>query len=304
MQKKKPKNKKWVGILFSLIAGYLLIVGGIVVYNILTDDDAVEGNIVYDAQTLDAMDDATFEKEYAKYLETSFADVPARPLGDYNQKGEDVLVVSNKAYMNKKNETFGDKIAESIRSFFGTKKETKVQTNVSPVAEEMLSEIDGEIAEMQSHFSLYKETNGVTYIDHLNKPMVLESNGFYIYIGVAPNKFTFHRTIIRYSGVDEIDLQRILVQTSVTDRATIIDATENIVQRSVTSAVNEWVDLPPTEENHNLLNAVVSSDYVKVTFMGSLKNIEWELTENELVTLKESLHFYNLLKEKEELSKQ
>lgn len=304
MQKKKPKNKKWFGVLLSLIAGYLLIVGGIVLYNVLVGKDTkLQEDIVYDAHTLDAMDDVTFEKVYAKYLETSFADVPARPLGDYNQKGEDVLVVSNKAYKNKKDESFGDKIADSFRAIFGGKKEAENKSKSSVVADEMLLEIDGEIAEMQSHFSLYKETNGVTYIDHLNKPMILESNGFYIYIGVAPNKFTFHRTIIRYSGVDEIGLQRILVQSSSTDRAIIIDATESVLQKSITSAINEWVDLPPTEENINLLNAVVSSDHVKVTFMGALKNVEWQLTENELITLKESLHFYNLLKEKEELSK-
>lgn len=337
MQDKQPKKKKGLTILLLIIAAYIVVVSSIALYvkldnnrqltseeelipdrievpkvkieatadenlSVITDENktvnGVTEDIVQTKPSIDIEDEDDFEREYAKYLGSSLADVPARPL---DKSGEEVLIASDLTHEIEVSKGFFARMIDSIYDFFaGSDEQSK---NLSKESASMLAEIDGEIGEMQSHFSLYKESNGVTYIDHLNKPMVLESNGFYIYIGVAPNGFTFHRTIIRYSGVDEIDLQSILVQTSSTDKAFIIEASEGVLQKKMTTAANEWVDLPPTQENNTLLNSVVSSGNVKVTFMGAKKNIEWLLTDNEMITLKESLHFYKLLKEKEELSR-
>lgn len=337
MQDKQPKKKKGLTILLLIIAAYIVVVSSIALYvkldnnrqltseeelipdrievpkvkieatadenlSVITDENktvnGVTEDIVQTKPSIDIEDEDDFEREYAKYLGSSLADVPARPL---DKSGEEVLIASDLTHEIEVSKGFFARMIDSIYDFFaGSDEQSK---NLSKESASMLAEIDGEIGEMQSHFSLYKESNGVTYIDHLNKPMVLESNGFYIYIGVAPNGFTFHRTIIRYSGVDEIDLQSILVQTSSTDKAFIIEASEGVLQKKMTTAANEWVDLPPTQENNTLLNSVVSSGNVKVTFMGAKKNIEWLLTDNEMITLMESLHFYKLLKEKEELSR-
>lgn len=318
MREKKPKTKKGLWILMSAIAAYVFIGGGVLLYDVLSEDkptknqntvipDKIEVGISrdaalpsYSAEEIEAMDDETFAREYEKYLNSSFADVPARPLEDVNQPKEEVYIVSKQSPEKEESKGFFTRIIESV---FGDEGEVKETRPKNEAAREMLSELDGEIKEMQTHFTLYKDANGVAYIDHINKPESLESNGFYIYIGVQANGFTFHRTIIRYSGEEEIELKRILIQTSLSDRALIIEATDGLLQRKVTTSVNEWIDLPPTQDNITMLNTITNSEAVKVTFMGTLKNVEWVLTEDEVATLKESLYFYKLLKEKEELSK-
>lgn len=318
MQEKKPKTKKGLWILMSAIAAYIFIGGGILFYDVLTKDqsekesnpiisDRIEVNTnrditlpLYSAQEIEEMDDETFAREYEKYLNSSFADVPARPLEDTNQSKEEVYIISKQTSTQEESKGFFARIIESV---FGEEGEVIEAKPKNEAAREMLSELDSEIKEMQTHFALYKDGNGVAYIDHLNKPENLESNGFYIYIGVQPNGFTFHRTIIRYSGEEEIELKRVLIQTSQSDRALIIEGADGLLQRKVTTSVNEWLDLPPTQDNIRMLNTVTNSEDVRVTFMGALKNVVWELSEDEVTTLKESLYFYKLLKEKEELSK-
>ncbi len=318
MQEKKPKAKKGLWILTSAIVAYIFIGGGVLLYDVLTEDQPIrEVNSVisdkielgldrdtalplYSAEEIEEMDDETFAREYEKYLNSSFADVPARPLEDEDQPKEEVYIISKQIQSKEEPKGFFARIIESV---FGEEGEVREVEPKNEAAREMLSELDGEIKEMQTHFSLYKDGNGVAYIDHLNKPENLESNGFYIYIGVQPNGFTFHRTIIRYSGEEEIELKRVLIQTSQSDRALIIEGTDGLLQRKVTTSVNEWLDLPPTQDNIKMLNTVTNSEGVKVTFMGALKNVVWELSEDEVTTLKESLYFYKLLKEKEELSK-
>lgn len=342
MQDQKTK-KNWAKILLVVITIYAFVASGVALYmkfgntesktskNTLQDREIqipsittisqvvhsnTDNNQIVNSETenIAKLDDRTlngqvangendsFEQEYAKYLASSLGDVPARTLDDSakdKNKSEVLIVSSNENSSTKKTYSFFDAIIEGVSSLF-----SRAGDEESALEEAaMIAEIDGEIGEMQSHFTMMKERNGVTYIDHLNKPHALETNGFYIYIGVAPSGFTFHRTIIRYSGTKEIGLKSILIQTSTSDRASIIEAKKDITYKQTTSAYNEWVDLPPTEENNRLLNAIVSAEQVKVTFMGTAKNVEWVLSVDELVILKESMHFYNLLKQKEELSK-
>lgn len=339
MQNKKTK-KRTLRITIAIVVACILVVSGFSIYMRLDDnkhpsnaeqigelnlaeehgtstsiidseryliDSSAEGDIasggLNDLSALDDLDDKEFEKEYAKFLASSLADVPARPLEEAGERTQlSPNLIKNDVPKSGLLNTIGNffcTLIDRFCSIFETDRVEKEQV----MSNDLLAEIDGEIGEMQSHFTLSKESNGVTYIDHLNKPMMLESNGLYIYIGVAPNGFTFHRTIIRYSGDEEIDLKNILIQTSSSDRASIIDASESVYQKKITTKANEWVDLPPTQENNSMLNSIVSSDQVKVTFMGTNRNVEWTLTGNEMVTLKESLYFYNLLKEREELSK-
>lgn len=190
-------------------------------------------------------------------------------------------------------------LTEKFSSIFNSPKEPTVEI-INP-AQEMLSEINGEIGELGQRFIVQEDINGVTYIDHIDKPSSIDSMGFYIYMGITSENYIFHRTIIRYSGTEDIGLSNILIQVDNSEKALIIDATDDVYQRSKNSLINEWVDLPPTPENNGLLNVVTSAQQVKLTFIGKNKNIEWNLSEIEITQLKESLYFYNLLKKREEL---
>ena len=247
--------------------------------------------------------------DYSPYEDgTTIADVPARPRPEQSEtkdaENEDVLSASDLALEVERPKSFIESVVESITNFFASeeKGEKALPAEKLPAA----SEVNGEIEEMKSKFKFEKESNGVTWIDHIARPNPYTENGFYIYMGLTPEGRVYHRTIIQHSGREWIGLKSILLQIDISDRALIIDAEDNLQTKEIAElhSKNEWIDLPPTQENNDLLNAVVKSNVVKLTFIGEHQNIEWTLTEKELSMLQESMHFYNLLKDREKLLNQ
>lgn len=239
----------------------------------------------------------------------TIADVPARPRPEQpagesaDTDGEDVLSASDLALEIEKPQS----ILESIGSFFSNLFSSEEKNNApsSPSAEKQQDalEISAEIEEMKSKFRFEAESNGVTWIDHIDRPNPYTQSGFYIYMGLNPEGRVYYRTVIQCNDAEWIGLKSVLLQTDISDTALIIDADGNLHTKEIAelNLKNEWVDLPPTPEYNDLLNTVVKSNAVKLTFMGEHKNVEWTLTEKDLSMLRESTHFYNLLKEREKL---
>lgn len=263
---------------------------------------------------IDIEENAEVETESTLAEGLTIADVPARARPDSDQKIEsstmeadddEVLSASDLVLNVEKPKGFFERIFDTIKAFFANlfgDKEASVEI-AAINNQQSIDEINAEIEKLKSKFIFEKENNGMTWIDHINKPNSYIENGFYIYMGLNPEGRVYHRTVIRYSGAERIGLKSILVQSDINDRALIVEAGENLKTKEFIedNKINEWVDLPPTKENNDLLNTVVKSNVVKLTFMGVDNNIEWTLSDEELSTLRESLYFYDLLKEKEVL---
>lgn len=242
----------------------------------------------------------------------TIADVPARPKPESVSKSEDteisdeeVLSATDLVLEVERPKSFFEKVVAYFSNLFSSDKEeeVEVQQPVSPESEQLVEELNSEIEELKSRFTFVSDKNGTTWIDHVDKSESNNQNGFYIYMGVNPQGFVYNRIVLQYSGKEWIGLNSILLQTDLSDRASIIDA-KGAQQRKEfvdLKVKNEWVDLPPTVENNELLQIVSKANTVKLTFMGDQKNVEWIVSEQELSALKESIYFYELLKKKEKI---
>lgn len=262
---------------------------------------------------IDIEEEVEIETEPILSEAKTIADVPAKARPESKEKlenstivdEENVLSASDLVLKVEKPKGFFERLFDSIKAFFanlfGSKEESKEA--VSMDNRQSISEINAEIEELKSKFTFEKENNGMTWIDHISRPSSYTENGFYIYMGLNPEGRVYHRTVIKYCGSERIGLKSILIQSDINDRALVVEIGESLKTKEFIEdkKINEWVDLPPTKEYNDLLNIVVQSNVVKITFMGVDNNVEWTLTEDELFILKESTYFYDLLKEKEAL---
>lgn len=276
-----------------------------------SDIPQIDSNHIDEAVNEDKTEDIVLERQYP-----TIADVPAGPrpseldnLDKDQLTASDILNSEDLIFEVEPSKSTATEISEYISNFFGSIGDffnnlfNSSDSNEASRKAQQLAEIEADIAIIQPNFTSYTEPNGTTWLDHIDKPNPYTENGFYLYLGLTPTGHVYHRTIIRYVGNDWIDLKTILIQTDLNDKALVIDVSDDLQTKDtpVTHSKSEWVDLAPTQENNELLNSIVHAKNIKVTFMGGLQNKEWHLTDNDIKGLRESMYFYNLLKEREKL---